>query len=408
MAKALGGASPGGLETPLALKRPLTWTPYSHTTRSAMRSHMLILSLTTAVGLSSMGCIKKTLLDGQIESTRYAAGSGDTVYDYDVGKVAIVAGLGQFEGLHALGPDSQDALYLLAKLWTVYGNAFVEDEMQIAQDAGNEELAEVQRGRARMAYDRAVFFGLQLVGQKADGFQQARKNATTLDNWLKESFKEKDDAPYLLWTGAAWASRVGLMAGDDDEGPGFVSELFVGVALLERAVALDPSAEHYTGPMALAAYHARSTMAELDESKKLYDEVLQKTQGKALLVPLNYGIRYACVKGDATLYQSMLDKVLKSDGMGDPDQRAANGVAKRLAKRWLGKHRAKDQCGIDLPGGGVSAPTAETPEAPAPTATAPPAAAAQAETKPETPEKAEKAEKPAPTKKPGKSKPANK
>ena len=150
--------------------------------------------------------------------------------------------------------------------------------------------------------------------------------------------------------------------------------------------------------------------APLSHRSRLYDDVLQKTQGKALLVPLNYGIRYACVKGDAALYQSMLEKVLKSDGMGDPDQRAANAVAKRLAKRWLGKHRAKDQCGIDLPGGTASsAPTAVmAPEAPAPAATpaAPSAAAAAPETKPETPEKTEK---PASThKSPGKGKPATK
>jgi hypothetical protein len=377
-----------------------------------MRSHMLILSLTAAVGLSSMGCIKKTLLDGQIESTRYAAASGDTVGDYDVGKVAIVAGLGQFEGLHALGPDNPDGLYLLTKLWTVYGNAFVEDDMQAAQDAGNEELADYQRKKARMAYDRGVFYGLQLLGQKADGFQQARKNGGTLDKWLKDNFTSKDDVPYLLWTGAAWASRVGLMSGDDEEGPGFVADLFVGVALLERAVALDPTVDHYTGPMALAAYHARSNMAELDESKKLYDDVLQKTQGKSLLVPLNYGIRYACVKGDGALYQSMLEKVLKADDAGDPDQRAANGVAKRLAKRWLGKRRAKDQCGIDLAGAASPAPAAAAaPEAPAPTAAQPPPAAPPpVETKPEkaeTSEKTEKAEKAA-HKPAGKGKPASK
>ncbi len=368
-----------------------------------MRSHLLILTLTAAVGLSSTGCIAKTLLDGQIRSTRYAAGSGDTVGDYEVGKVAIVAGLGQFEGLHALGPDNTDGLFLLAKLWTVYGSAFVEDEMQIAQDANNEELADYDRHRARMAYDRAVFYGLQLLGQKADGFQQAKKNAGTLNKWLADNFTDKEDAPNLVWAGAAWASRVGLMAGDDDEGPGFVSELFVGVAMLERAAALDPAAENYTALTALAAYHARSNMAELDESKKLYEDVLQKTQGKALLVPLNYGIRYACVKGDAALYQSLLDKVLKAGDPGDPEQRAGNAVAKRLAKRWLGKHRAKDQCGIDLPGGTASAQSSEPPEAAPPPPAAPAVVAAPPETKPETPEKTEK---PAPTHKSGKGKPA--
>jgi hypothetical protein len=372
-----------------------------------MRSHMLILSLTTAVGLSSMGCINKTLLDGQIRSTRYAAGSGDTVADYEAGKTAAVAGIAQFEGLHALGPDNTDALYLLTKLWTIYGNAFVEDDMQAAQDANNEELAEYQRNKARMAYDRAVFYGLQLLGQTADGFQQARKNQGSLDKWLKENFTSKDDAPNLIWTGSAWLARVGLMGGDDEVGPAYVAELYVAASLLERAAALDPSAEHYAAPLALAAYHARSNTAEPDEAKKIYEDVLAKTQGKSLLVPLNYGIRYACVKGDGALYQAMLDKVLKGSE-GDPEQRAANGVAKRLAKRWLGKHRAKDQCGIDLAGGSSSPSTPVTSEAPAPApAPAPVATAAPSDVKPEKPEKAEKPE-PTPHKSTGRGKPANK
>ena len=57
-----------------------------------MRSHMLILTLTTALGLSSTGCIKKVLVDGQIESTRNAASSADTIGDYDVGRIAAQFG----------------------------------------------------------------------------------------------------------------------------------------------------------------------------------------------------------------------------------------------------------------------------------------------------------------------------
>ncbi len=130
-----------------------------------MRSHMLILGLTTALALSTTGCIKKVLVDGQIESTRNAASSADTIGDYDVGRVAATAGLAQFEGMHALSPDNVDALFLLAKTWTGYGSGFCEDEMQVAQDQGNDDLAEYDRKRARMAYDRAVFYGLQILGQ---------------------------------------------------------------------------------------------------------------------------------------------------------------------------------------------------------------------------------------------------
>jgi hypothetical protein len=173
------------------------------------------------------------------------------------------------------------------------------------------------------------------------------------------------------------------MAGDDEEGPGFVAELYIGVAILERSVALDPSAEHYQGALVLAAYHARSGMAEPDQAKKLLDDANEKTGGKLLFVPLYTALRYACAKGDAALYQAELNKVLAAQDP-EPDQRLENTIAKRQAKRWLGKKRAKDQCGIDL-GGGSSSSTPEPAPTPAPAAA--PEATPPSETKPEKPEK---------------------
>jgi TRAP transporter T-component len=352
-----------------------------------MRSHLLILSLTTALGLSSTGCIKKILVDGQIQSTRQASSSADTLGDYEVGRVAAEFGLAQFEGMHALSPDNSDALYLLMKTWTGYASGFAEDDMQVAQDVGNDDLAEYHKKRARMAYDRAVFYGLQLLGQTDSGFEKAKGNEDSLNKWLKSNFTSKDDAPNLLWTGTAWVARAGLMQGDDEEGPAFVAELYVGVSILQRAMELDPSVDHYQSLLVLAAYHARSGMAELDEAKKLLDTAMEKTQGKSLLVPFYYATRYACAKGDSALYQSMLNKILVAQDP-DPSIRLENTVAKRNAKRWLGKHRAKDQCGIDLGGGAAEAPS---PAAPAPAAPAePPAPAEPAPAKPAKPGHAHK------------------
>ncbi len=357
-----------------------------------MRSHMLILTLTTALGLGSTGCIKKVLVDGQIESTRNAAGATDTIADYDLGRAAAQAGLAQFEGMHALSPDNPDALFLLAKTWTGYASAFVEDDMQVAQDQGNDDLEAYNRRRARMAYDRAVFYGLQLLGQKDPDFNKVKGSEQTLEAWLKKNFTHKEDAVYLLWTGVPWMARAGLMAGDDEEGPAFIAELYVGVAIVERAVALDPAAEHYTGLMVLASYHARTNMAELDEAKQMFDTAMEKTQGNALLIPYSYAVRYACAKGDAVLYQSMLNKVVQSQDP-DPDVRMPNAVAKRAAKRWLGKHRAKDQCGIDL-GGSTSSSQEPTP-APAPAAApSSPEPSPPADAKPAKPAKPEHVHKP--------------
>src|ERR1019366_2399331 len=179
-------------------------------------------------------------------------------------------------------------------------------------------------------------------------------------------------------------------------------ELYVAVSLIERSVALDPSAEHYTGSLALAAYHARTNGPELEDAKKLLDIASEKTQGKSLLVPFYYATRYACAKGDAALYQTMLNKVLQAQDP-DPDQRLVNAVAKRQAKRWLGKHRAKDQCGIDLTGRAASAPPPPRAPAPPPPAPAPAEPPPPAEAKPPKPAKPEHPHKPTAMAKPANS-----
>jgi hypothetical protein len=315
---------------------------------SLLSRPLLALTLTAGgLSLASTGCIKSALTNGQISATREASGALDTIGDFELARSAAQAGLTQFEGMHTLAPDNPDALFMLTKGWVGYGFGFVEDEMEMAEDAGDDDLADYQRKRARMAYDRAVFYGMQLLGQRADGFEAAKKNETTLVKWLSDHFTSTDDAPNLFWTGYGWLARVNLMKGDDTEGPGFVAELYVGVAMLERAVALDPANEHYSGLITLAAYHARTGMAELDQSKQLFDTALAKTEGKNLMVQLNYATKFACMKGDGVLYQDMISKVLQAPDP-DPHQRLTNAIAKRRAKRWLGKRRVKDACGIDL------------------------------------------------------------
>jgi TRAP transporter T-component len=303
--------------------------------------------LLAALAVGSTGCIKSTLANGQIAATREASSALDTIGDYELARSAAEGGLVQFEGMHVLVPNNSDALFMLTKGWVGYGFGFLEDQMEAAEDAGDDDLADYQRKRARMAYDRSVFYGLQLLAQRADGFEAAKKNELTLAKWLSDNFTSTEDAESLFWTGYGWMARVNVMKGDDTEGPAFIAELYVGVTMVERAIALDPTIEHYSGLLALAAYHARTGMAEMDQAKQLFDTALAKTEGKNLMVQLNYATKYACMKGDGALYMDMINKVLQAPDP-DPHQRLTNAIAKRRAKRWLGKRRVKDACGIDL------------------------------------------------------------
>jgi len=290
--------------------------------------------------LSQSSCIKAMLTNGQISATRQASSAMDTVGDFEMARSSVAAGLSQFEGMHRLAPDNTDALFLLTKGWAGYGFAIAEDDMDTAQDKGDDDLASYHKRRARMAYERAVFYGLELLRHTADGFDAAKKNEDTFKKWLDENFSSKDDAENLFWVGYAWLSRVNV--GKED--PALVGELFVAVAMLEKSNQIEPEYNHFAAETALAAYHARTAMSEMDQSQKLFEDALQKTQRKTLVVQLNYATRYACNKGDRALYEKLINEVLTADDP-DPQQRFTNMLAKRRARRALLKSRMED-CGF--------------------------------------------------------------
>lgn len=311
-----------------------------------MRSSLALWALAAGLSLGTAGCIKKTLTNGQIGSTRLGSPALDTVADYELARSAASAGLAQFEGMHRLAPDNADALFLLTKGWVGYGYGFVEDEMEQAQDAHDNDLAEYHRRRAKNAYDRAVFYGLELLSKKAEGFDAAKKNEGALKAWLGDHFTDEEDVPNLFWTGYAWLARANLMKDDPREGGAYVSEVWVAAAILERTRQLDPTYNNWAATVALASYHARSAMANPAESKKLFDLALERTQRKSLVVHFNYATKYACLKADKALYEKMLTEVLQAEDP-DPMQRLTNTIAKRRAQRWFARARMKDLCAIE-------------------------------------------------------------
>jgi ATP sulfurylase len=113
---------------------------------------------------------------------------------------------------------------------------------------------------------------------------------------------------------------------------------------MERAVELEEKFLFGRGHTALGAYHARSTMAELDESKKHFDKAIEISGGKSLMAKVQFAAKYYCAKGDKDTYVKLLNEVVEA---GDvlPEGRLTNVIAKRKAKRYLTPLRMKN-CGF--------------------------------------------------------------
>ena len=301
-----------------------------------------ILALAAVLSLSSTGCIKSMLLNGQIEATRKASPAVDTIADYELARVAASGGLAQLEGMHRLAPNNKNALFMLNKTWAGYGYGFVEDDYEAALADGKEALAEYHRKRAKNAYDRSIFYGLELMSHEASGFNDVKDDEKKLKAWLEKNFTDKEDAGVLFWTGYAWLAKTGLYREDNE----LMSFMHVAVTLLERSRALDPEYNHYTATVALASYRARSPMAgEMEQAKLLFDEALKAAGATNLAVKFAYATRYYCSLTQEGPYDAMLKDVLEAEDP-DPEQRLTNTVTKRRAVRWSSAHWKADNCSM--------------------------------------------------------------
>jgi TRAP transporter T-component len=315
------------------------------------------LALACALGLGSTGCIKQIILDGQIQGTRQASAAIDRFTDYEIARTAAYSGVTQFEGMHYLAPENEDALFMLAKTWTSLTFAFIEDELEQAEDTAGEEsdLYKYHKARAVAGYDQALFYGLTLLGKHHPGFEAAKKNDAEMKKWLAK-ITDEQDMETLFWTGYAWIGRVNVLK---DE-PAVVADLFVGALMVERVKELKHDYLYGSVHAILGAYHGRSPMAEVDtcepkpgqapdpncwDAKREFAAAVAVTNGGALLPKLQLAAKYYCTKGDKASYVKTLTEVIEA---GDTlkEQRLTNAIAKRRAKRYLGKDRMMRTCGF--------------------------------------------------------------
>lgn len=291
--------------------------------------------------LATSGCLKQIILEGQISSTRKASAAVNTIQDYEVAEKAAMAGLSTIEGLRYLAPDNEDALFLLTRSWASVSLGFIEDKMERTEDEeGTSPNWDYHKRRAEAGYDRAVWYGIQLLEQTAPNFKDYTRNVATMQEYLK-AFDEPEDAETLFWVGNAWLGRANV----GKEKPDLVGEVFVGVTMIERSVELDPTYMDGTGYTILGSYHARTPMAELDEAKAYFEKSLALAGDKSYMPKVQFATKYYCNKRDKENYEKLLNEVLDA-GDGDPYQRLANTIAKRKANRWLGEKRMREYCGF--------------------------------------------------------------
>jgi hypothetical protein len=113
-----------------------------------------------------------------------------------------------------------------------------------------------------------------------------------------------------------------------------VADLPLAKVLLGYSVELDPDFMFMIGQMTMATLAASEFPPDMDRAKVLFDDVLEKTERRNLMVQLSMARYYAVNIGDHKLFRALLEEVLDA---GDvlPEARLSNTLARRKAQRYL-------------------------------------------------------------------------
>lgn len=256
--------------------------------------------------------------------------------DVDLVRESLPGNLKTVEVLLASSPYDPNLLYALAQGYGSYAWLVLEDEMDLAEAAGQAQRAEALRQRAQGLYRRTQWYAARMMTRAGrsekdvlGALEGPSEQAT--DRLLGQL--ERSDARALFWFTFGWISRINL----DPANPERVSELPRVERLMARVVALDPKYFHGL-PLLLsgALYAGRAPMygGDLDKGRAFFERAIAVSDGRFLVTKFAYGRYYGVQAQDRELFCRMMNEVLEAPEDLLPEQQMMNNVTRRWAKRW--------------------------------------------------------------------------
>lgn len=256
--------------------------------------------------------------------------------DYEMASRAIPASLKTVEGFHMVDPENKRLVKILAEGYCQYATGFIEDEWEVASLDKRFDDAEYHSQRATKAFIRCMGYGLELLG--GDWKKALVGDAASFAK--KVSGAGKDERDGLLWTGVGLAGAINQNKDDI----ALVSQLPKARAIFEKVAQLDENDEGRDAALRALPHIALASMAvamskalggKPEVGAKHFQRAMEITKNKFLLAKVFYARRYAVAVQDKALFRKALVEVLQTDPAVWPDQRLANEIAHRRARRYL-------------------------------------------------------------------------
>jgi hypothetical protein len=261
--------------------------------------------------------------------------------DYEMARTAIPGALKTVEAFWISGYGNSGAHERLERILTEgycqYGTAFVEDDWEEAKFRKDIPAIEYHNARATHIFTRCMNYALKSLGS---GFQKDIFGTT--DQAMKRIASTGGGNRFaLMFAGTSLGSLINHNLTRVE----MISYLAVVEAIMLRVIEIDkkngaPSNKtHAALPyLALGMLYSgkpKSMGGEPEKAKAMFEQALAITDGKFLLARALMGYRVGLQTNDEKFFHEQLSKVLETDPAIWPEQRLANEVAHRRARRYL-------------------------------------------------------------------------
>ena len=332
-----------------------------------------------AIGLDACS-FERIAANGTVNVMDRASPALQSFADPAIAEASLPYSITQMEGLLLVVPQNRLLRTNLMRALGSYGFAFLEDRMEEAEVANDDARVEYYRNRASIAYSRGKEVGFETLSlvEGADGGATGAVHRG-VDAWRAylQRFDDRQQTGLLFWLGYNWARHINL----NKDNPDVLADLPFAIAVFERVMQLDPDFNYSAPRIAMASYYARAAASlggEPERSRQLFEEAIHRFPN-FLTYKVMMARVYAVMVQDRALFTRLLQEVIDA---GDvmPEQRLANQIAKRRARRYLAQVEdlvAPPDDSSATPASEGAAPPAD---APAPATETPAPAAAPAAT----------------------------
>lgn len=300
------------------------------------------LALSAAAAAVLAGCggfLEKSAIATTSKVLKRAQPSLKMESDYELAARAIPGTLKTVEGFwmaHATA-DTRD---LLTEGYCQYGIGFVEDEWEVALIKKDFDLAAYHETRATKMFLRCMNYALMALGKR---WQDGLFGDTDSVAKLVDSASSGQRTP-LMWA----AIGLGSMINHNKDNVDLVAQAPTAKAMLLKVVALDernPPKDKVLAALPHVAlgllYTAGGTQLGGDAAKATehFQKALALTNDMFLLARVNYARKVGVMTQNRQLFRDELIKVLQTNPNIWPEQRLANEIAHRRARRYLSQEK---------------------------------------------------------------------